>query len=185
LACIPVFKEVRRGPRFGSQGEARRTRRVEMPHCSRRAVGVGRAVVAAVVIVQFAGVARAAAGQNLSPKASSAEVAFVSDMDGNNEIYAVDPDSAGLRRLTRTPWDESGPAWSPDRSKLAFFVSKGDPSGDPFSDASEIWTISADGSNAKFLLGGLGGTPAHIAWAPTAGPLPSRFIDSGAKNPLR
>lgn len=48
------------------------------------------------------------------------EVAFVTDRDGNPEIYAVNADGSGLRRLTDNEVLDGSPAWSPDGSLLAF-----------------------------------------------------------------
>lgn len=47
-------------------------------------------------------------------------VAFVSDRDGNREIYLVNLDGTDLRRLTFTPAPELWPSWSPDGQWLAF-----------------------------------------------------------------
>jgi Tol biopolymer transport system component len=38
-------------------------------------------------------------------------IAFISDRDGNDEIYVMNADGSGQQRLTRTPEDESFPAW--------------------------------------------------------------------------
>jgi Tol biopolymer transport system component len=47
-------------------------------------------------------------------------VAFISDRDGNREIYLVNLDGTGLRRLTFTPAPELWPSWSADGKWLAF-----------------------------------------------------------------
>ena len=47
-------------------------------------------------------------------------VAFVSDRDGNPEIYTIDSDGSDLRRLTMHPGVDRAPAWSPDGQGLAF-----------------------------------------------------------------
>lgn len=55
----------------------------------------------------------------LSP--NGALVAFESRRDGNGELYLVNADGTGLRRLTRTPdLREGRPAWHPDGRRLAF-----------------------------------------------------------------
>ena len=50
--------------------------------------------------------------------ASSAEanprIAFTSDLDGNREIYVMNADGSGQRRLTRNPAEDLFPFWSPD-----------------------------------------------------------------------
>jgi Tol biopolymer transport system component len=42
--------------------------------------------------------------------------------DGNNEIYTIFSDGTGLTRLTNSTQRECGPAWSPDGSKIAFYI---------------------------------------------------------------
>lgn len=75
-------------------------------------------------------------------------LAFVSDRDGGNwEIYVMEPDGTGQRRLTNSPHDEGSLAWSPDGEKLAFAT---DPAGDP-----AIWVMNSDGSDRKRLTDGL------------------------------
>ena len=44
-------------------------------------------------------------------------IAFVG---GTDDLYVVQPDGRGLRRLTTTPAVESQPAWSPDGRRLAY-----------------------------------------------------------------
>ena len=65
-------------------------------------------------------------------------IAFTSTRDGNWEIYVMNPDGSGLRRMTNNTFTDVHPAWSPDGSKLAF-VSNRDGN-------NEIYVMSADGS---------------------------------------
>lgn len=48
------------------------------------------------------------------------KIAFVSDRDGNDEIYVMNIDGTGLRRLTNHPDEDRYPAWSPDGKQIAF-----------------------------------------------------------------
>jgi TolB protein len=42
------------------------------------------------------------------------KITFMSERDGNAEIYAMNVDGSGQRNLTRTRgWGERWPAWSP------------------------------------------------------------------------
>ena len=66
-------------------------------------------------------------------------IAFVSDRDGDTEIYSVNADGTGLARLTYEPGVDEEPAWSPDGQRIAFRSNR--------SGAPEIYVMNADGSN--------------------------------------
>ena len=66
-------------------------------------------------------------------------VAFVSERDGNDEIYVMDADGSNPVRLTNNAALDLSPVWSPDGSKVAFVS---DRNGNP-----EIYVMDADGSN--------------------------------------
>ena len=55
-------------------------------------------------------------GSNLSPAVSpdGRRVAMILSKDGWTDLYVCDADGTGLKRLTRSPQDESSPCWSPD-----------------------------------------------------------------------
>jgi len=67
------------------------------------------------------------------------KIAFVSNRDGNEEIYLMDVDGKNQINLTKNPADDWDPAISPDGTKIAF-VSNRD--GD-----AEIYIINVDGTN--------------------------------------
>ena len=72
-------------------------------------------------------------------------IAFCSNRDGNNEIYLINADGSGERRLTNTPGDEWSPVWSPDGSQLVFH-SNNDGNDD-------LYLINIDGTNLVRLNG--------------------------------
>ena len=76
---------------------------------------------------------------------ANGKIAFVSDRDGNNEIYVMDADGGNQKQLTNNLPDTSNtePAWSPDGAKIVF-VSQRD-------DDSQIYVMNADGSNRTRL----------------------------------
>ena len=71
------------------------------------------------------------------------KIAFASDRDGNYEIYVMNEDGSGLKRLTNNPDEDVFPSWSPDGRKIAF-ESRRD--GNP-----EIYVMNADGTEQTNL----------------------------------
>jgi Tol biopolymer transport system component len=65
------------------------------------------------------------------------KIAFVSERDGNREIYVMNSDGGGQARLTHNPWEDDSPSWSPDGKKIAFRSFRGS--------AYDIFVVGADG----------------------------------------
>lgn len=55
-------------------------------------------------------------GSNISPAVSAdgSKVAMILSKDGWTDLYVSEVDGGGLKRLTKSPQDESSPCWSPD-----------------------------------------------------------------------
>ncbi len=127
-----------------------------------------------VVVVTLAVVATSAAGRSQSPPAQPAHhganpavspdgqlIAFVSDRDGEEDIYVVKADGSSARRLTSVG-RTSRPHWSADGRQLVF-------------------SVSADESSRVFAVSLEGGAAAEIARFEARGtPVPigdgSRFV---------
>ena len=54
----------------------------------------------------------------------SRHIAFVTNRDGNGEIYGMDEDGINLRNLTNHEGWDANPAWSPDGRHIAFVSSR-------------------------------------------------------------
>ena len=85
------------------------------------------------------------------------KIAFVTDRDGNQEIYLMSGNSANQINLTNNPANDWDPAWSPDGSKIAFVS---DRDGD-----AEIYIMNANGSNLVKLTNNDSGD-INPAWFP-------------------
>lgn len=62
------------------------------------------------------------------------------------EIYVINPDGTGLTRLTFNDYEERGPSWSSDGSRIVFMASVGTHPGTP-GQKFEICVMNADGTN--------------------------------------
>ncbi|MEO6259266.1 MAG: hypothetical protein ABIP63_02915, partial [Thermoanaerobaculia bacterium] len=83
-------------------------------------------------------------------------LAFVSERDGNPEIYVMNVDRTGLLRLTDHGGYDGDPAWSPDGKRIAFVSDR--------AGGRDVYVMDADGSNvARRTDEGLNGAP---AWSP-------------------
>jgi TolB protein len=67
----------------------------------------------------------------------------MSNRDGNTELYTVNRDGSGARRLTNHPASDGSPTWSPSGAQIAF---TSDRTGQP-----QIYVINADGSGLQRL----------------------------------
>jgi Tol biopolymer transport system component len=98
-----------------------------------------------------------------APAVYGSRIAFMSDHDGNWEVYLVNLDGSGLRRLTDSPARDGLPAWSPDGRTIAFVSDQGG--------IWAVWAVSPDGSNRRklFDIGGDFGPDweqERISWGP-------------------
>jgi Tol biopolymer transport system component len=57
----------------------------------------------------------------ISEDSSKGAIAFVSDRDGNGEIYVMEVDGGDQRRLTHNARWDGVPSWSPDGAHIAFY----------------------------------------------------------------
>jgi Tol biopolymer transport system component len=87
---------------------------------------------------------------------------------GNNpdyDIYVVDLDGSGLRRLTNWPGEEGWPAWSPDGASIAFTTTRDDRGqfhgGGPYVDT---YVMRSDGSAKRRIVKEIFGS--FPAWSP-------------------
>jgi Tol biopolymer transport system component len=103
--------------------------------------------------------ARAAADAAWSPDGRRIAFASVRDRNGKRcwdqchlfaELYVMNADGTGLKRLTRNPGDDHAPSWSPDGRRIAFASDRNYP--DSFNH--ELYSIRPDGSCLTWLTNG-------------------------------
>jgi TolB protein len=87
-------------------------------------------------------------------------LAFVSDRDGNDEIYVMSLTDQSVVRLTDHPSRDRAPAWSPDGTEIAFVreLVRGS--------ESEVFIMNSDGSEVRDLTSGFGQDEWSPAWSP-------------------
>jgi Tol biopolymer transport system component len=73
----------------------------------------------------------------------SLKIAFLSDRDGNAEIYIMDADGSNQKNLTNNAASDEAFSWSPDGSRIAFASTR--------DGAHEIYSMNADGTNQTRL----------------------------------
>jgi len=66
-------------------------------------------------------------------------IAFLSERDGNWDIYVMDADGSNPTNLTHDAGFDGYPAWSPDGQRIAFASNR--------DGNTEIYVIAADGSS--------------------------------------
>ena len=81
---------------------------------------------------------------------AQAQITFVSNRDGNPEIYVMDADGKNQHRLTNHPDNDWSPSWSPDGKRIVFFSNR-DGHVIRGGSAYEIYVMDADGDNQQRL----------------------------------
>lgn len=110
------------------------------------------------LLVLLVGVLAASSGHvRAAFPGANGEIAFSSTRDGSADIYAMQADASGLRRLTRDPGADTDPAWSPDGTRIAFTSNR--------DGNDEIYVMNGDGRGQSRLTTSPG-SDSNPTWSP-------------------
>lgn len=93
-----------------------------------------------------------------TPSGVDQPILFVTNRDGNTEIYKMSVDGSNQQRLTSSTENESNALWSPDGQKIVF-------SRNINSTTNQIWSMNADGSGQTLISDATGYNLPH-EWSP-------------------
>jgi TolB protein len=99
-------------------------------------------------------------GSNISPAVSpdGKKVAMILSKDGWTDLYVSELDGSGLKRLTKSPQDESSPCWSPNGEWICY-ASKD-------KERRSLSKISVSGGQPQRIPIALGANPTEPDWSP-------------------
>jgi Tol biopolymer transport system component len=117
--------------------------------------------LAVLVVVVVAGYALylSSRGAELMAAARPTQIAFMSDRDGNWEIYIMDRDGLNALNLTNNPARDGLPMHASGQESL-IFASDGD------GPTLDVWSINLDGSNPTNITQTSDSNEVPIAWSP-------------------
>lgn len=84
-------------------------------------------------------------------------LAFMSDRNGNQDVYVMNADGTGLVNLTNDPGNDRFDCWSPDGSQIVFSSDR--------SGTRDLYLVNADGTGLVKLTDGTGNDQRAI-WVP-------------------
>ncbi len=116
-----------------------------------------RTVSLVFVLIASIGVTVIPDGVTTATSAARGQLAFVSSVAGNIQIYVINADGSGRRRLTSPTGQSAIPVWSPDGRRIVFVRRR--------EDDSQIYIMNADGTEQKRLTAPPG-TSTFPAWSP-------------------
>ncbi len=99
-------------------------------------------------------------GSNMSPAVSpdGSRVAMILSKDGWTDLYVASAGGSNLRRLTKSPQDESSPCWSPDGQWICYASKDGE--------RRSLSVISPSGGTPRRLTTRLASSPTEPDWSP-------------------
>ncbi|MDE0426583.1 MAG: hypothetical protein OXN25_17160 [Candidatus Poribacteria bacterium] len=99
------------------------------------------------------------------------KIVFVSNRDGNSEIYIMNPDGSGQTNLTHHRGNDYSPAWSPTGRQILF-------ASDRAGKVSDLYVMDADGDSVKPIFRKRM-ERRHPAWSPDGERIAYYRVDGG------
>ncbi len=99
------------------------------------------------------------------------KIVFVSNRDGNSEIYIMNPDGSGQMNLTRHRGNDYSPAWSPTGKQILL-------ASDRAGKISDLYVMDADGEGVRRVFGKKV-ERRHPAWSPDGEQIAYYRVDRG------
>ena len=93
-----------------------------------------------------------AGGASAAFPGTNGRITYVSNRDGNDEIYTAKADGSDPKRLTANLVDDADPAYSPDGTKILF------------TRGNDIWVMNADGTGQAAVTG-IEGPDSEPGWS--------------------
>ena len=99
------------------------------------------------------------------------KIVFVSNRDGNSEIYIMNPDGSGQTNLTHHRGNDYSPVWSPTGRQILFASERG-------GNISDLYVMDADGDNVRRVFRKRV-ERRHPTWAPDGEQIAYYRVDGG------
>ena len=96
--------------------------------------------------------------------------------DAHYHLFVAEPESGEVTQITRGDWDDYGPVWSPDGTRIAFISGRRDDR--DIRALTEAYVVNAVGGVAECWSGGLYSVGA-VAWSPDS----RRLVAAGSEDP--
>jgi Tol biopolymer transport system component len=118
-----------------------------------------------LILTLIAAVAITAACKNGDEAPSPVEhIAFLSDRDGNEDVFVMNADASELTNVSNTPADEIAFAWSPDGSRIAIISGSEGDTGNSSDVEGKLYSVNTEGRDLIQVADGA--AEDSPAWSP-------------------